>query len=100
MPQKKSPSRSSKKRKPAARKKSAPPKIPPAAAPQTTPAKPDTQSQFEKSDELKDALRPELELYFDLRDGSYVSGLNGRFVVISKADMQMRFKALGLRDDL
>ena len=44
-------------------------------------------------------LRPELQLYYDIRDGSYVSKLNGRFVTMNKADLQIRFKALGLRDD-
>lgn len=97
MPPKKSKSKPAKK---TSRKKSEAAKPATADAPKPPPAKPATESEFEKSEELKDALRPELELYFDLRDGSYVSGLNGRFVVMSKADMQMRFKALGLRDDI
>jgi hypothetical protein len=44
-------------------------------------------------------LREELQLYYDIRDGSYVSLLNGRFVGMNKADLQIRFKALGSRDD-
>ena len=45
-------------------------------------------------------MRPELQLFFDIRDGTYVSHLNGRFVGMGKADLQLRFRALGLRDDL
>lgn len=64
------------------------------ASQQPAPA-PETKAECENSEELKAALRPELQLYYDIRDGSYVSALNGRFVGMNKADLQLRFKALG-----
>jgi len=74
-----------------------PPPTPPAVKPT---AKPVTDPDDDDARDLKAALRPELELYYDIRDGSYVSKLNGRFVTMGKADLQLRFKALGLRNDL
>jgi hypothetical protein len=44
-------------------------------------------------------LKTELQLFYDIRDGSYISLLNGRYVGMNKADIQLRFKAQGLRDD-
>ena len=85
------------------RKRSQVKAAPPAAdkparpAPQKPASKPE---EPETCDPLKGPLKPELQLFYDIRDGSYVSLLNGRYVGMNKADLQMRFKAIGLRDDI
>jgi len=41
-----------------------------------------------------------VEVYFDSRDSGYWWKINGRFVKLKKSDIQMHFKAIGLRDDI
>lgn len=40
-----------------------------------------------------------VEVFFDLRDGSYWYRLNGRFVQLKRSDLQLHFRTMGLRDD-
>lgn len=72
-------------------------------AKKATPEKPATEktvpANITEPVDAPKSLRPELTLYFDIRDGSYVTHLNNRYITMNKADHQMRFKALGLRDD-
>lgn len=41
-----------------------------------------------------------LEIFYDVRDGSYLTLLNGRYINMKINDLKMRFRAMGLRDDL
>jgi hypothetical protein len=42
---------------------------------------------------------PACQLYYDVRDGSYLAPLNGRYVTMKLNDIRMRFRALGLSDE-
>jgi hypothetical protein len=77
--------------------KASPPAKTASPAPPTA-VKKDLAQDKEADQDLKAALRPELQLFYDIRDGSYVSLLNGRYVGMNKADLQLRFKAMGLSD--
>jgi len=39
-------------------------------------------------------------VFYDVRDGSYLTFLNGRYIGMKINDLKMRFRAMGLRDDL
>jgi len=41
-----------------------------------------------------------VEVYFDVRDGGYWYRLNGRYVKLKKADIQLHFRSMKLRDDI
>ena len=72
----------------------------PAKAAAVAPEKPQEESQGKDARKLAGPLKAELQLFYDTRDSSYVASLNGRFVAMNKADIQLRLKAMGLRDDL
>jgi hypothetical protein len=38
-----------------------------------------------------------LEIFYDVRDGSYLTLLNGRYINMKINDLKMRFRAMGLR---
>lgn len=40
-----------------------------------------------------------IRVFFDIRDGSYLYRLNGRFAKLSESQLRRQFRALGLRDD-
>jgi hypothetical protein len=43
---------------------------------------------------------PEVEIFFDSRDGSYWYQINGRYVSLKRSDLYMHLRLKGLRDDL
>lgn len=70
--------------------------VPPVTVQAATTPPDDADTSKNEPKQLLDALK----VYFDLRDGSYLSLLNGRYVCMKKNDLAMRFRAMGLRDDL
>jgi hypothetical protein len=64
--------------------------------PSTAPEEP------EKRDDktTADLFLHSVKVYFDVRDGSYLTQLNGRYIAMKKNDLAMRLRAMGLRDDL
>lgn len=52
------------------------------------------------AEKCKKREKPDVEIYFDARDGSYWFRLNGGFVALKKADLKLHLQTLGLSDEL
>src|SRR5690242_13074063 len=57
-------------------------------------------SQKNPSAQNKNDAPPDIEIFYDARDGGYWYRINGRYLKLGTKDIRMHLRTLGLRDDI